>query len=145
VQLVTPTALHLRPGRPLRHPMGRTRALLVSRNCYSNRQPSRRTASQRTRTLATAEPPPRPRRFDRNAIERPPTTPTTQELASLHRRQFPPLPAAQYIAKLLHSPALVPLRPVHPPPPQFELQITGHLVCYLTRTTHLLPTPTLPP
>jgi hypothetical protein len=29
-----------------------------------------------------------------------------QQLACLHRRQLPPLPAAQYIAKLLHSPVL---------------------------------------
>ena len=49
-------------------------------------------------------------------------------------------PAAQHIPKLLHPAVLQPRRPVHRSVSS-RRQKTGQLVCYLIRTTRLLPTP----
>src|SRR5579883_704503 len=55
-----------------------------------------------------------------------------QQLASLHHRQFPGLPAAQNITKLLHPAVLWPRRPVHRFAPPYEAK---------NRTTRVLPNP----
>ena len=62
-----------------------------------------------------------------------------QQLTRFHHRQLTALPAAQHIPKLLHPAVLQPRRPVHRSVSS-RRQKTGQLVCYLIRTTRLLPT-----